>query len=91
MNNMDTITGKNIRYKLTELDQSDIFKVKKHDIKKKNKFAQTMPVDEWKVQFVKEMADVNQNVLVIPDDNNGEFSSDELCDSLNHWQFLFYT
>ena len=84
MNNVKTITGKNIRFILTELNQADIFKVKKDFIKKKYKFAQTMPVDEWKVNFVKELTDVKQNVLFIPDDNNGQFSSDELCEILNY-------
>ena len=43
-----------------------------------------MPADEWKVQFVKELADVNQNVLFIPDDNNGQFSSDKLGEILDY-------
>ena len=84
MNNVNTITGKNIRHILTELNQSDIFKVKKHLIKKEYKFAQTMPVDEWKEKFVKELTDVKQNVLFIPDDNNGQFSSDELSEILDY-------
>ena len=46
MINVTTITGINIRFILTELNQADIFKVKKDFIKKKYKFAQTMPVDE---------------------------------------------
>ena len=82
--NVETVTGKNIRYILTELDQSDIFKVNKISIKKKFKFAPIQPADEWKVKFVKELTDVKQNVLSIPDDPNGQFTPDELDDILNY-------
>ena len=82
--NVETVTGKNIRYILTELDQSDIFKVKKNYIKKKFKFAPIQPADEWKVQLVKEITDVKQNVLCIRDDQNGQFTPDELDEILNY-------
>ena len=82
--NVETVTGKNIRYILTELDQSDIFKVKKKYVKKNFKFAPIQPADEWKVQFVKELTDVKQNVLSIPDDQNGQFIPDEQDEILNY-------
>ena len=82
--NVETVTGKNIRYILPELDQSDIFKVKKTSIKKSFKFSPIQPADEWKVQFVKELTDIKQNVLSIPDDQNGQFTLDELNEILNY-------
>ena len=82
--NVKTVTGKNIRYILTELNQSDIFKVKKRYIKKNFKFAPIQLADEWKVQFVKELTNVKQNVLSIPDDQNGQFTPDELDKILNY-------
>ena len=71
--NGETVTGKNIRYILTELDQW-----RKNYIKKNFKFAPFQPADEWKVQFIKELTDVKQTVLSILDDQKGQFTPDEL-------------
>ena len=81
---VETITGKNIRYILTELDQQDIFLVKKGTVKNEYKFAKTQPEDEWKIPLVKELTDINQGVLFIPGDENGQFSAEELTEILEH-------
>ena len=57
-----TVTGKNKRYILTELDQSDISQLKKSAVKKEYKFAKLQPFDEWKIPSGKDLTDVNQRV-----------------------------
>jgi hypothetical protein len=81
---VETITGKNIRYILTELNEQDIFQVKKGTVKKEYKFAKTQPEDEWKIPLVKELTDIHQGVLFVPDDDNGQFSEEELTEILEY-------
>ena len=54
---VETITGNNFRYILIELDQPDIFQVKKRTTKNEYKFTKTQPEDEWKIPLVKELTD----------------------------------
>ena len=83
-NDLQTVTGKNIRHILADVEQEDIFKLKKEDIKKKVKFAPIQPDDKWKVQLVKEITNVKQNVLNLEGNENGQFSNDELSDIVNY-------
>ena len=58
--------------------------MKKSDIKKKVKFAPMQPEDKWKVQLVKEITNVKQNVLHLEENENGQFSNDELSEIVNY-------
>ena len=80
--NLETVTGANIRHILTDAGQDDVFKMKKSDMRNKVNF----PIEhqnEWKVQFVREITDVQKNVRNIESDENGHFTDDELRDILN--------
>ena len=83
-NNLLTVTGRNIRHILTDLGKDDIFKVSKSFIKKKLKFSPIHPDDQWKLQFVREITNVKQNVLTIEENENGHFSNEELGDILDY-------
>ena len=79
---METVTGTNIRHILTDAGQDDVFKMKKSDMRNKVNF----PIEhqnEWKVAFVREITDVQKNVLNIEADENGQFTDDELREILN--------
>ena len=52
-NYLDTVSGRNVRYILTELDQSDIFKLSESYIKKKLYFAEMAEEDSFRVDFMK--------------------------------------
>ena len=80
---VQTITGKNIRYILDELGQEDIFNVKKSCI---NELV-FVPIDEndrWKIRFVEEMTDLKQNVLFLEENDHGDFSLDEIGEIIAH-------
>ena len=83
-NDLETVTGRNIHHILTDIDQGDIFKVKKSDMKKKVKFAQMQPEDQWKIQLVKEITNVKQNVLYLEENENGQFTIEELSEIMNY-------
>ena len=81
---MQTVTGKNIRLISDELETDDIFNVKKNFVKQKLKFAPAHPDDEWKIQFSREITNLKQNVLLLDDNENGQFTSEELSEILNY-------
>ena len=81
---MQTVTGKNIRLISDELETDDIFNVKKNFVKQKLKFAPVHPEDEWKIEFSREITNLKQNVLLLDDNENGQFTSEELSDILNN-------
>ena len=83
-NDLQTVTGRNIHHILTDIDQGDIFKVNKSDMKKKVKFAQMQPEDQWKIQLVKEITNVKQNVLYLEENENGQFTIEELSEIMNY-------
>ena len=60
-------------------------------MKNEYKFAKAQPEDEWKIPLVKELTDINQGVFFVPDDDNGQFSAEELTEILEYvttiWTF----
>ena len=60
----ESVTGKNVRYILTELNQSDIFNISKDFIKKNIRFQEVAVNNKWKIGFVRELTDVKQNVCL---------------------------
>ena len=69
---------------LTDLGKDDIFKVSKSFVKKNLKFSPIQPDDQWKLQFVREITNVKQNVLTIEENENGQFSTEELGKILDY-------
>ena len=61
--NVNSVTGRNIRHVLDVTGNKDIFSIKTDDVKKVHKFCETQEDDKWKVDFVKEIVNIGQNVL----------------------------
>ena len=80
----ESVTGKNIRYILTELNQSDIFNISKDFIKKNLRFQEVAVNNEWKIGFVRELTDVKQNVLFVQENDNGKFSHEEISEIIDY-------
>ena len=80
---MQTVTGRNIRHILTGAEVDDILNVKKRDVLKKVNFP-INPEDEWKLNIVREITNVRKNVLALDDDENGQFTDDDFCNILDY-------
>lgn len=61
--NLDSVTGRNVRYVMDETGYDDIFSIKIDKIKDSLKFCEVEETNRWKIDFVKEIVDVKQNVL----------------------------
>ena len=71
--NTQTITGRNIRLILNETEKRKIEDVTIEDIKNEIKL-KTIPENEtWKVNLIKELTNVKQNILYISNDNEEDF------------------
>ena len=86
---LNTITGQNVRYILEKCDERDIMKINPGQFKKNFKFNE-LPEDElWKVDIIKEITNINQNILVLNEnvrDNDDEevaFTREELEEIMN--------
>ena len=68
---------------MDESHEGDIFKINLAKFKRTFKFHE-MPTDEmWKVNLVKEITDIQHNVLVLGMDDDGDvpgLTHDELCE-----------
>ena len=72
-----SVTGRNLRNILIQTDVHDVRKLKASDYKVKYR---TVPSnEEYRVEFIKELIDVNNNQLEVP-----EFDDDELEDILQY-------
>ena len=63
MNNVETVTGRNINYILRETGNDDIFKIRVGQMKKNYSFCDLPATEQWKIDFVKEVVNVKQNIL----------------------------
>jgi hypothetical protein len=81
------ISGQNVRHIVDEAEEVDIFRINKTEFKRKFRFNE-MPTDEaWKVNLVKEITDINYNVLVLSGDEPEDvphFTKDELNDIMDY-------
>ena len=83
MKNLNTVTGRNVNFIENEIGSSSILKMKPREIKRRYKFCEIQGEDDWKINFVKEITNIKQNVLELePDDNR--FTTEELNDLLNY-------
>ena len=82
MENVSTVTGKNVRYvkDLIGID-CDLLKTSQKWLKKKLSFCVISPHDQWRVDIIREIADINQDVLCLQTRDHEKFlSRDELMD-----------
>ena len=67
--NQQTITGKNVRLILIEIDDNDILELKVNKVKKSLKFYEIPENNEWKIDLIKELVDIKMNNLVLDFDD----------------------
>ena len=77
-----TVTGRNIEFIQSQVPNSSILKMKSIEFKKQYKFCEMKTEDEWKLNFVKEIVDLKQNVLQIQDGPD-QLTTEELDEILN--------
>ena len=81
-NNVNTVTGRNINYIENETRSSSILTIKSSEMKKNYKFCEMKPEDDWKVNIVKEITNIKQNVLEL-ETSEVEFTVAELNEILD--------
>ena len=81
MKNVNTVTCRNIHYILKETGESDILSVNIGQLKKNYHFVQINPDDAWKIDFVREITNVKQNVLEI---DQNQMTVEELSDIVDY-------
>ena len=82
---VSTITGKNIRF-IEELtgNKIDLLKTSIRRLKKSTKFCIPDSHEKWRVNLIKEISNIKQNLLVLENDSsNSSLSTDELNEILN--------
>ena len=81
LKNVDTITGRNICYILRETNNDDIFKIRVGQMKTNYRFCDLAKTDEWKIEFVREIVNMKQNILEL--DQSG-MTNEELDEIINY-------
>ena len=81
MKNVNTVTCRNIHYILKDTGESDILSVNIGKLKKNYHFVQMNPDDVWKIDFVREITNVKQNVLEI---DQNQMTDEELSDIVDY-------
>ena len=82
MNNVNTLTSRNIRFILDKVNKENIFDVKPAQLKKL-KFCEVRNEDKWRVEFIREITNLKQNALCLSDDGV-DFDADDLEDILKY-------
>ena len=84
-NNVNTITGRNIRYIQDIIGhQHDLLTVNMSWLKKNIKFSEINEGDKWRVDLIKEVVDIKQNKLQINTNDDESFlSQDQLQDIID--------
>ena len=80
MDNLTTVTGRNVKFVETELRTSNILNINHSDVKRNYKFCPITVEDEWKMNFVREITNVKNNVLEIELNGPEQFTHAELLD-----------
>ena len=81
-NNVNTVTGKNIAVVLNATAYDNIEEIDVNAMKKKVKFCQILDENRWRVDFVKEIVNLQYNVLVLNEDEQA-LDTDELNEILD--------
>ena len=83
LRNVNTVTGKNVRFILDLTRKEDIFKIKPYEIKSTVKFCEIPAEEKWRTQFIKEIVNINQNTLTL-DQHENALSIEDLQEILDH-------
>ena len=80
--NVNTVTGKNVEYILSKTShECDVFSVTPNKLKKNLRFNAIRNQDRWRVNMIKEIVNIKQDVLTL--DGEG-FTSEELNNLLDY-------
>ena len=77
------MTGKNVRFILDKTGEQDIFEVNPLLIKKSLKFNTITEENFWRVNLIKELTNVKQNILAL-DDHENSLTNEELDEILEY-------
>ena len=81
VNNVNTVTGSNARFIHEKLGHDcDIFSMKPAFLKKNVRFCEVRQEEKWRVNMIKEIVNVKQNVLNLKDDDDDFLTSEQLDD-----------
>ena len=83
MKDLKTLTGKNVHHILKSIDSEDIMEVKVNKVKKTFKFAEIDEQEKFRVEFIKEITNIKNNIIGF-DDHEDNFNNDELNEILNY-------
>ena len=77
--NLNTVTGRNIRFIKDTIGYEDIFQLSCRDLKEKLIFKKIPPEEKWRVNFVRELTDVRRGTLALGDESTDDdvFSLEE--------------
>ena len=77
-NNLNTVTGRNIRFVVEASGCKSIEKIKTSELKRKLKFCESSTENDWKIKMIKEIVDLKQNVLFLDDESDVLFDNEDL-------------
>lgn len=84
LRNCSTLTGKNVRYVLDKTRASCILDINISKVKRELKFNEIANEDAWRVDFIKEIANLKNNNLKLDDDDENCLTKEELDELLNY-------
>ena len=87
LNNVNTVTGRNVRMIKDMIGHGqDILSINPTWLRKKIKFCEISEQEKWRVNFIKEITNINQMVLKLPatEDEDSFLSSEQLNEILEH-------
>ena len=82
--NTQTITGRNIKLILNELDKRYIENVTIEEVKNTVKIKELPKEEIWKINLIKELTNVKQNILFIDNDNGEDMFTRNEIDAIMH-------
>ena len=81
LRNVQTVTGRNVRHIQNKVGQScDLLKASDGWIKSKVRFCEISSSEMWRVNMIREITNINQNVLMFNCDEENFLSRDQLQD-----------
>ena len=76
-NNTQTITGRNIKLILQEMDVRNLEQIKYEDIKIKIKLSELKENENWKIESIKELTNIKHKNMYIINENGEDFFTDK--------------
>ena len=83
LRNCNTLTGQNVRFVLDKTRAEDITKVNVTKMKNDIEFCETKQEDKWRLNFVKEIVNVKNNILTL-DQHEDNLTAEELEEILHY-------